>query len=127
MNGNYTGDRFNAEDYNRIRDNLIYLREIAILMYDEFAITSPETKQVGDYFFADEINLLEDNLETINSNSINRSYGTKPTYIANGNTPDFAELNRLESAILDLYDRLNNQREGQRNFTWNFGMKGGLF
>ena len=30
------------------------------------------------------------------------------------------------SAILDLYDRLTNESEGRRTFTWNFGMKGGL-
>jgi hypothetical protein len=40
---------------------------------------------------------------------------------------DYVELNRLESAILDLYNRLNNQADGRRNFTWNFGMKGGIF
>jgi hypothetical protein len=38
---------------------------------------------------------------------------------------DFAELNRLERAILDLYDRLTNESEGRRMFTWNFGMRGG--
>lgn len=38
---------------------------------------------------------------------------------------DFRELNRLEGAILDLYDRLTNEFEGRRMFKWNFGMKGG--
>ena len=42
-----------------------------------------------------------------------------------GNVMDFYELNRLEGAILDLYDRLPNEFEGRRMFTWNFGMKGG--
>lgn len=79
-----------------------------------------------DYFYADEINALEANLVTINTHSLKRSYGTAPTYAANGNTMDFKELNRLEGAILDLYDRLTNESEGRRTFTWNFGMKGGL-
>ena len=47
------------------------------------------------------------------------------TYVDNGRTMDFTELNRLESAMLDLYDRLSNESEGRRMFTWNFGMKGG--
>lgn len=68
---------------------------------------------------------LEENLDTINANTLQRSYGTPPVYVDNGNTPDFDELNRLESAILDLYDRLTNEFEGRRMFTWNFGMKGG--
>jgi hypothetical protein len=82
---------------------------------------------MGDYYYADEINQLEDNLETINLNTLHESYGDKPIYNANGNTPTYTELNRLESAILDLYDKLHNQSDGRRTFTWNFGMKGGIF
>ena len=52
-------------------------------------------------------------------------YGVTPSYIANGLTMDFIELNRLEGAMLDLYDRLTNESEGRRMFIWNFGMKGG--
>lgn len=125
--GIYTGDRFNAADFNRIKNNLVYLRELAILLYNEFAINDVgEDRAVGVYFYADEINDLEENLATINSHSVNGSYGNAPQYAANGHTMDFAELNRLEGATLDLYDKLTNQREGKRNFTWNFGMKGGI-
>ncbi|MBQ7418347.1 MAG: hypothetical protein IJ179_07760 [Oscillospiraceae bacterium] len=125
--GNYTGDRFNAADFNRIKNNLQYLRDLAIKLYDEFSIVSLGTDRTpADYFYADEINQLEENLNTINSNTLKRSYGSTPSYNDNGNTMDFNELNRLEGAILDLYDRLNNQSEGRRMFTWNFGMKGGF-
>jgi hypothetical protein len=126
--GLYSGDRFNAVDFNRIKNNLEYLRELSLAMYDPYTINSLGSDRTpSDYFYADEINALEENLNTINSHSINRSYGTAPTYQANGSTMDYVELNRLESAILDLYNRLNNQADGRRNFTWNFGMKGGIF
>lgn len=125
--GLYIGDRFNATDFNRIKNNLEYLRELAIEMYDDFTIYALGTDRTPrDYFYADEINQLEENLNTINDNSIKRSYGNAPSYTANGNIMDFAELNRLEGAILDLYDKLSNQNEGRRTFTWNFGMKGGI-
>ena len=124
--GLYIGDRFNAADFNRIKNNLEYLRELAIIMYDDFTIQALGTDRTPkDYFYADEINQLEDNLNTINSNSIKGAYGSAPSYTANGNVMDFAELNRLEGAILDLYDKLSNQNDGRRTFTWNFGMKGG--
>lgn len=124
--GVYTGDRFNAVDFNRIKNNLDYLRELAIKLYDEFSIVSLGADRTPvDYFYADEINQLEENLKTVNANSLRRSYGTAPTYVDNGNTMDFVELNRLEGAILDLYDRLTNELEGRRMLTWNFGMKGG--
>ena len=96
-------------------------------MYTEFTIHSLGSDRTPkDYFYADEINQLEENLTTINSKSLKRSYGSAPVYADNGNVMDFKELNRLESAILDLYDRLTNEYEGRRMFTWNFGMKGGL-
>lgn len=127
VDGVYVGDRFNAVDFNRIKNNLEYLRELAVKMYEEFTIQSlGNDRTPKDYFYADEINKLEANLTTINSKSLKRSYGSAPTYVDNGNTMDFKELNRLESAILDLYERLTNEYEGRRMFTWNFGMKGGL-
>lgn len=96
-------------------------------MYEEFSIQSLGSDRTPkDFFYADEINALEDNLKTINNNSLKRSYGNVPVYVDNGNTMDFKELNRLESAILDLYEKLTNEYEGRRMFTWNFGMKGGL-
>lgn len=127
VDGVYIGDRFNAVDFNRIKNNLEYLRELAIKMYEEFSIQSLGSDRTPkDFFYADEINALEDNLKTINNNSLKRSYGNIPVYVDNGNTMDFKELNRLESAILDLYEKLTNEYEGRRMFTWNFGMKGGL-
>ena len=126
-NGEYTGDRFNAVDFNRIKNNLTYLRELALKMYDEFSIASlGADRTYSDYFYADEINQLEENLKTVNNGSLKRDYGNPPIYVDNGNVMDFQELNRLEGAILDLYDRLTNEFEGRRMFTWNFGMKGDL-
>ena len=125
--GIYTGDRFNAVDFNRIKNNLSYLRDLASRLYDEFSIVSlGEDRTPADYFYADEINQLEENLKTVNNGSLNRDYGNSPIYVDNGNVMDFHELNRLEGAILDLYNRLTNEFEGRRMFTWNFGIKGGF-
>lgn len=125
--GVYVGDRFNASDFNRIKNNLEYLRELAITMYKDFTILSVgDDKTYEDFLYANEINELEANLIIINDNTLNRSYGTAPSYVSNGNTMDFKELNRLEGAILDLYNKLTNESEGRRMLTWNFGMKGGL-
>lgn len=124
--GNYTGDRFNATDYNRIKNNIEHLRELAIAMYDEFSIVSVGAdKSPADYFYADEINQLDENLRTINQKTMNLSIEDSPIYADNTPTMTFDELNRLEQAILDLYVYLNNQFVGRRMFTWNFGMRGG--
>lgn len=126
-NGVYSGDRFNAEDFNRIKNNLQCLRDLAIKIYKEFDIASVgDDKTVTDYFYADEINQLEENLNTINTHTMNLSYGATPVYMDNGNIMDFTELNRLESATLDLYEKIKNRIEGRRMFRWNFGIKGGF-
>lgn len=122
--GNYIGDRFNASDFNRIKNNLTYLRDLASRLYDEFSIVSlGEDRTPADYFYADEINQLEKNLDTINNNSLKRSYETAPVYADNGNTMDYKELNRLEGAMLDLYNKLTNQYYGRRNLVFMFGTK----
>ncbi|MFV0552920.1 MAG: hypothetical protein ACK5L6_13520 [Anaerorhabdus sp.] len=126
--GVYIGDRFNAEDFNRIKNNIEYLRSLSIKMYEEFNIHSLGVdKTPADYFYADEINQIEQNLNTINQNTVKGSYGNTPIYAENGNIMDFIELNRIESAILDIHDKLTNQYEGRRMFEWSFGMKGGIF
>lgn len=127
IDGVYTGDKFNAADFNRIKNNLDYLRDLAVEMYESFTIGSVGAdKTAADYFYADEINQLERNLNIINAHTVNRSYGSAPTYYDNGKLFNYQELNRLESAILDLYDNLTNQHNGRRSLIWNFGMKGGI-
>ena len=124
--GIYTGDRFNANDYNRIKNNIAYLYILSEKLYKSYSIENVgNDKNVGDYFYADEINKIENNLKSINQNTLNRSYGNTPVFSDNGSTFDFNELNRLEGATLDLYNRLNNQKIGRRSFKWNFGMLGG--
>ena len=58
-NGVYEGDRFNAVDFNRIKNNLQYLRDMAIKLYQEFTIPSLGVDRTPrDYFYADEINQM---------------------------------------------------------------------
>lgn len=125
--GLYVGDRFNASDFNRIKNNLTYLRDFATSLYNEFSIISVgNDKTPSDYLYADDINKIEKNIVTISQNTIKKSYGTTPTYYDNGHVMDFNELNRIEKATLDIYNNLINQYEGRRKFTFNFGMKEGL-
>ena len=124
--GIYTGDRFNAKDFNRIHQNIQYLKEFAEKLYSDFpSIPLIRTSQGGDFVYADEINQIEENFKRIAKFTFNRNYGEYPVYHDNDSFIDFRELNRLEGAILDMYDRLNNQYNGRRTFTWAFGTKGG--
>lgn len=120
-------DYFNVEDYNRIKNNLIFLRELAIKLYKEFAIEDLGlNKTYSDFLYADEINKLENNIEVINAQTVNGSYGTKKSFVINGPTMTFEDLNRWEKAISDIYNKLINEYDGRRSFRWNFGKRGGL-
>jgi hypothetical protein len=124
-NGNYTGDRFNADDYNRITNNLQCLYDLAISLYKSFNVYNiNSTKTVKDYLYANDINNIEQNFALINGSTLRRPYGNTPTYYANGKTMDYTELNRLESAMLDLYNKMMTEFDGRRTLTWNFGTKG---
>lgn len=124
--GVYTGDRFNAKDFNRIHQNIQYLKEFAEKLYSNVpSIPTIRTVRVGDFVYADEINQIEENFKRIANFTFNRNYGSCPVYHDNDSFIDFRELNRLESAILDMYDRLTNQYNGRRTFTWAFGTRGG--
>ena len=123
--GIYTGDRFNAEDYNRIKNNIQYLHDLALELYEPYTHSDMgDDKDPGNFFYADEINLMETNFTNLVANTLNRDYGTQPLYYANGLTMDFNELNRLESATLNMYVLLTNEKQGVRHFTWNFGYRG---
>ena len=56
-------DRMNAEDYNRIKNNLAYLHELGTNLYSSFSIEEMgEDKDVKGHYFASEFNILENNL-----------------------------------------------------------------
>ncbi len=121
-NGDYQGDRFNAEDYNRIKNNIQYLRDLAVTMYVDFDIQDMgKDKDYADYPYADEINLIEDNLDVVAANTLRKDYGTKQIYTDNGTFIDYNELNRIESATFDLYKYLIAQYEGRRMLTFRLG------
>ena len=126
-NGVYHGDRFNASDYNRIKNNLQFLHYLALKMQEAFQITDmgPD-KQYDDFPYADEINLIEDNLDAIAQNTFMKDYGEKTIFNDNGRFIDYNELNRIEKATLDLYDKLMNKFSGRRMLTFMFGMRGGV-
>lgn len=124
VDGEYLGDFFNASDFNRIKNNLEHLRELAITLYEDFSIIPlGEDKKPSDYFYADEINIIEDNLAIINEHTMNRDYGINPLYSPNEVIMDIEELNRIESATLDLYEKLTTEFNGRRTLTFNFGIK----
>ncbi len=120
--GVYHGDRFNTEDFNRIKNNLEYIREVAVCQYPDFGINDlGEDREKHQFFYADEINALEENIDAICKNTVGFHYGEPEVYYDNGPIFDFNELNRIEGAILDMHDQLTNQYRGRRKLAFSLG------
>lgn len=98
-------DYFNYSDYNRIVGNLNYLKIMADELFMEVDYESMATgKTYESYFYASEMNAIENNLESLNLASYNLDIGIKTTYKINGSTPLYSEFNRIESACLRFYN-----------------------
>lgn len=122
--GLYHGDRFNTDDFNRIKNNLVYLRNLAVSLYPQFTLSNMgEDKSKDQYFYAEEINTIENNLKVIAEKTFAPDIGESSLYVANGRLFDYQELNRIEGATLDMYNQLTNQYKGRRMLTFTLGAK----
>ena len=104
-------DSFNFEDYNRIKNNIAYLRELARTLYIDFPYENMGDDKTGyaDFPYAEEFNSMEDNLESIKDNTFAFYDGDSKKWYPNNPTPTYEDFNRLESACLKLYDGFNRQ------------------
>lgn len=116
-------DTFNFSDYNRIKNNIAYLRERAVKLVKPFEIQDmgDDMASYAELFEASKFNTIEQNLETINNNAYLKDYGTKQTFYDNGVFIAYAELNRIESATLDIYNMLGRQEIGLRRLAFRLG------
>lgn len=104
--GRYTGDHFNTADYNRIKNNIEFLGSMAREFW-AVSVKSMPDRHYYEYPYADEINTLSDNLEKINA-YVKCVIGEKTVYFDNGAFIGYADLNRIESACLALYEAMWN-------------------
>ena len=120
-------DRLNYQDYNRIKNNLEYLREQASEMNGEFLIEDmgPDMQSNLESWKVRFFNAFESNVDTINANIFTQDYGIRQKFYDNGPFIRFAELNRLESAILGMKNVVDGTKAGRRRLVFRLGgMKG---
>lgn len=120
-------DYLNAIDYNRIINNISHLNAMAARLFNNISILEMgDEKNYKSYIYAREVNNIEDSLETLNSETYSFDFGEKQTYRANGNTPDYNEINRIESTSLKLYDTMTAHKEALPRLTFTLGGQKGL-
>ena len=121
----YTGDYFTYLDYNRIKDNLLFLSGYASQMYQMPVIDMGEAKVEADLIYADEVTLFETTLAEINSSTFSFPEQFK-TWKENKSVPTYEDWNRIESLQLKIYNTLVAQRKAQNRLAFTLGGQKGF-
>lgn len=120
-------DYLNATDYNRIVGNISYLKAyLDTLFFGLTNISTMEEKTVKSLIYAREINNIETALEQLNLETYKFDIGETKEYMANTRANIFAELNRIESAILLLYKQMINHKENLTRLAFTLGNQKGI-
>lgn len=122
-----SSDYFNAEDYNRIVGNISYLKALADELFSNLTnLSMGEEKTHLSLIYAREMNNIESSLETLNLETYDLNIGETTEYRANGSTPLYSEFNRIESAILLLYNTMNSHKEALPRLSFTLGGQKGI-
>ena len=115
-------DKFNKEDYNRIKNNLDYLQHI-LKELDHTYQVKDLGEDINDYvskFKAKSFNDFEIILEDCNIYGYDN--GITKEFEPNGAFIDYVELNRIESGCIRLHDIMCNQYMGRRTLPAMLGV-----
>lgn len=110
----------------QLRAMIMDLNSMANELYLSFQIkTMRPIKTYDDYFYAEDFNRIEENLEIINKHVFTQDIGETKTFYDNGQFIKYDELNRLINGLYTLSDMLKNQAKNRRKLEIRLGnMKG---
>lgn len=116
-------DRFNISDFNRIKNNLIYLHELSEELQRNYSMPDmgDDITDYKPYWDVKKFNLFETNLDLINDHIFTVDYGMGQTFYENGIFIKWDELNRIESAILSMNEIMQKQKSGLRKIGFRLG------
>lgn len=118
-----SSDRFNIDDFNRIRNNIIYLHSMAVKLFTAFDLESMGDAITSHYAYweVEYFNAFEMNIESLSKSILNKNTGNKKTFYENGIFIDWQELNRIESICLSMKILIDAQAEMIRNLPFRLG------
>ena len=120
-------DFFNIEDYSRITNNIMYLKDfLDSLFYGLSDMQSMSEKNISEPIYAREINDIENNIELLNIETYKLEIGETKEYFPNQRTMDFNELNRIEKAMFDIYTKMKKHKELLTRLSFRLGNQKGL-
>lgn len=121
-------DRFEKEDYNRIKNNIYYLWEKACMYFPEFDIEDmgrdivSETSDFNVQYF----NAFEVNIDILNQNTYIQNLGTRQKFYVNGVFIKWNELNRIENASMKIKKIIEFRKRSANRLPFRLGSSGAL-
>lgn len=120
-------DYFNAEDYNRIISNVIYLKAFADDLFSRLTnLSLGEEKSKFSLIYAREMNNIESSIDKLNFETYKLDIGETKEYLPNTRTLDFVDLNRIESAILLLSKTMAAHKNALPRLSFTLGGQKGI-
>lgn len=110
--GRYTGDYLEAADFNRIYGNMEYLQQLRAPLwpwYDSWAWLVQDITPAS-FARARDFNTLEELLQQLADSTADPGIGPVHRWEENGPSPTAADLNRIESGTLAIYNLLIQQQ-----------------
>lgn len=107
-------DRFNIQDFNRIKNNLSMVLALLSCLYDdvEYEDMGEDADAYSSYWSVEDFNLIEENVEIVGKHTD----GVNPyklTFYPNGNFIKYDELNRIEGLTAMYSDQVKGWIAGQ--------------
>lgn len=124
-----SSDAMNYKDYNRIKNNLLYLHDKVCKEWGQFPIEDmgEDLDSVKVRYDAKYFNAFETNVDTINQNMLTQNYGFRQTFYYNGAFPKPEELNRIEGATLKMKQIIDGKNAGKIRIAFRLGAQKGLY
>ena len=122
-----SNDRFNISDFNRIKNNILWLHEKSLKLYKDFNVEymGEDILSYESYWNVEYFNAFETNVDKINSEIYSQNFGISQKFFENGPFIKWEELNRIENACLQMKDILERQELGLPKLSFRLGsMKG---
>lgn len=120
-------DRFSYTDYNRIKNNIAYLKGMAEGLYlpIEFRDMGEDKSGYLENIYADEVSALESNLESLRESTFLFDDSEEKQWYANQTAFNYEDANRIENACLNFHNGFTVQKSNRRRLAFRLGTRAG--
>lgn len=120
-------DTFSLDpDYSRIRGNILHLKAVAATLYLPFSLAAMADYPIADFPFAEFFNAVDGNADMLLDETFRPTNTPRgKIYAAHKPVWNDNDLNRIERALLTLYQNLQAEANARPVLAFALGTRGG--